>query len=702
MSELEQYRTDLIEEVKATAAQGEFTHEAFVGLLARKLVEAEELSDWTPCFYREKGHRRKELAMDGFLLEDIDIDASVTLMVADFRGGKDMESMTGSQLSSICDRALNFVEDAFHDRLDDLEPSKAYFDLADWLSRNRARVSSIRLYVLTDAELNVRGKELPTKSVGLARVDINVWDIGRFFRAEATGGREPIEIDVTEFVRGGIPVLRASQQDADYEAYLCVVPGAVLADLYDRYGSRLLEGNVRSFLSVRGGVNKGIRSTVLGEPTRFFAYNNGVAATATSAEVVRDHGVEKIVRLRDLQIVNGGQTTASLFTARRKDGADLSRIYVQIKLSVVTPELAGELIPQISRFANSQNKVSDADFFANHPFHRRMEEISQRIWADPAPGVSYQTKWFYERARGQYLNEQVKLTPARKRVFQTQHPKQQVITKTDLAKYHNSWARLPDVVSLGAQKNFVRFAEAIAPQWDASDEGFNERWFKHAVGKAILFLRTEKLVSEQSWYQGGYRANIVTYTIALFSHLVFGLRKAFDFEQLWKRQSLPSELELTLQELAKAVFEVLTEPPEGMSNVTEWSKKEACWKRIQGLPVKLRREVSPYLKDLADEAGARGEARKEQVLDNKIARLNHVISRGQEYWSSAISWNDTRNILPDKHKSILSLLARKRGFVPSDAQAVVALEAERLLNEEGFRQGSHSTANPTEETPSTP
>lgn len=156
MSEIEEYRTDLLEDVRAIAAQGEFSHEGFVGLLARKLVESEELSDWTSCYYRDKGHRRRDLAVDGFLVEDIEIDSSVTIIVADYRGSERMESMTSSQLSTICDKALYFVDDAIAGRLQDLEPSKPYYDLSEWLSRNAARIGSIRLYVLTDALLEDR------------------------------------------------------------------------------------------------------------------------------------------------------------------------------------------------------------------------------------------------------------------------------------------------------------------------------------------------------------------------------------------------------------------------------------------------------------------------------------------------------------------------------------------------------------------
>ena len=249
----------------------------------------------------------------------------------------------------------------------------------------------------------------------------------------------------------------------------------------------------------------------------------------------------------------------------------------------------------------------------------------------------------------------------------------------------NSWARLPDVVGLGAQKNFVRFAEAIAPQWDASEVTFNERWFREAVGKAILFAATERIVSRQTWYQSGYRANIVTYTIALLSHCVEVVhRKVFDFEQIWRLQAFPMNLEAIIEDLAKAAFNVIVSPPSGYSNVTEWCKKEECWKRIKANEVRLRREIAPYLLDRGEDAGKKMEAKKGQVLDNKLSRLAYIMDKGQEYWANAIEWDASRKLLSEKQKSIVSQLARKRGFVPSDLQALVVIEAEKLLREEGF------------------
>ena len=229
-------------------------------------------------------------------------------------------------------------------------------------------------------------------------------------------GREDIDVDLANTFGGALPVLPAQQPEADHESYLAIMPGKVLAAIYDRWGTRLLEQNVRVFLQHRGKVNKGIRATIENEPNMFFAYNNGITATAEEVDIDDDGGRLLLRRLKNFQIVNGGQTTASIHSAQRRQ-VDVSQAFVQMKLSVVDPERANSLVPKISEFANSQNRVSAADFFANHPFHVRMEEFSRRIHAPSPDGTFRQSKWFYERARGQYADARGGLTQAQRKKF---------------------------------------------------------------------------------------------------------------------------------------------------------------------------------------------------------------------------------------------------------------------------------------------
>ena len=222
-------------------------------------------------------------------------------------------------------------------------------------------------------------------------------------------------------------------------------------------------------------------------------YNNGITATAEAVEIEDRDGMSVMTRLTNLQIVNGGQTSASIHAAMRNK-TDLSKTFVQMKLSIVDADRAEKIVPDISRYANSQNKIAAADFFSNHPFHVRMEEISRRIYAPAKVGAFTQSRWFYERARGQYADRRSRLTVAQRKKFDLEHPRAQVFSKTDLAKIEMTWRTRPEIVCLGAQKNFAHFAHAIGQRWDQNEKEYSEEWFKNAIVKLIIFKKTERVI----------------------------------------------------------------------------------------------------------------------------------------------------------------------------------------------------------------
>ena len=473
-----EFKKDFLESIKTAAAvTGEGSCAAFVDNMSQYLIDSEVLSDFNLSFYTGKAGRSK-YRVDGYVYDEF--DNTMNLAIADFDGNDLERRLTNSVAMHDFGQLLIFLKTALKTNLyQEIEMSTPCADLVDFLRLNSKNIRKYRFLIFTDADLSSSVKTVDIEDYEGIPVEGQIWDIDRLFRVCCSEqGRQIIEIDFKQYCNEGIPCLEASTASTDqYSSYLGVIPGSVLADIYDRYGSKLLEGNVRSFLSTKVAVNKKIRTTILNTPQMFFAFNNGISATALDVEIENtDHG-KFITFARDFQIINGGQTTASISNARYKDKADLSEIYVQMKLTAIdesSPEESDELIRNISRSSNSQNKVSDADFFASHPFHRRMEQISRIMFAPATAGAQYETKWFYERARGQYLQEQMRLTPAKKKQFELQNPKSKVIKKTDLAKVQNTWRGFPHIVSKGAQTNFSSFAEYTDEQWTANDEQFND------------------------------------------------------------------------------------------------------------------------------------------------------------------------------------------------------------------------------------
>jgi len=456
-----------------------------------------------------------------------------------------------------------------------------------------------------------------------------------------------------------------------------------------KYGSQLLEGNVRSFLSTKVAVNKKIRETILKCPSMFFAYNNGVSATAMDVQLERTAGGTHIVGARDFQIINGGQTTASLSNTRHKDKADLEGIYVQMKLTEIDEsdmDRSTELVRNISRSSNSQNKVTDADFFSTHPFHIRMEQHSRRIFAPAESGAQYETKWFYERAKGQFLQAQMRLTPAKKRQFLLQNPKSKVITKTDLAKVRNTWSEMPHIVSKGAQTNFMKFAELIDEAWTTNDSQFNERYFTESVALVILFKHLEALIPRQEWYEQGYRANIVTYSLALLHQLI---RKQFknmelDLQSIWQRQSVPESVTKALEQIAEQVFYRITDPNRPTINVTQWCKREGCWNSVQEINLILPAEFSSVLIGKTEVRAAEKEARKDQKVLSETEAQVKVLQYSADQWKKLSAFAMQKRMASPDENMALKYACQIPNKMPSgyQSQRLLAL-LDRALSE-GF------------------
>ncbi len=425
--DLNEYRQDFLDQVRARASAGSnFTHAEFVDICGELLSDAEELSDFEVCHYRGVGSRNRALGVDGFAQDEV--DGSIRLIIAEYGGQPEPVTITQTQAKALFSKLLGFCDDAFAGRLHPaLEESTPAYSLAQLLYERKKIIARLRLYLVTDGVLSSRVRDWPEGEVADIPTESHIWDVNRFRDVqESKSGRDELEVDFTAVVPDGLPCLSASVPSDEYRAYLCVIPGAVLAQIYDQYGSRLLEGNVRSYLGTRGRINKAIHKTVATEPSMFFAYNNGIAATASAATVANAADGLRLTHVTDLQIVNGGQTTATLAGTLKEKLDGLSRTFVQMKLSILPAETAGKYIPAIARYANSQNKVSDADFFSNHEFHRRMEQLAQRLRAPAVGGAQYGTHWFYERARGQYANQQSSLTAAQKKQFLLQNPKEHV------------------------------------------------------------------------------------------------------------------------------------------------------------------------------------------------------------------------------------------------------------------------------------
>lgn len=672
---VEDYAERLLQETIAAAdsrAEGAVRSEVFTDLIAGRLIDTGEFDQAQVASYRARG-----VDVSGWSYDEAD-PTTLRLFVTDYRAEVPAPSLSATAIALAFRRLTEFFVRCLDGYGDHLEESSAAFELGELIGRQRNRFERLRLYLFSDA----RAREPNVKDVVVRNVQVShhVWDLERLHRLDTSGlEHEPIAVDLVDRLGGPLPCL-VGPPESDHQVFLAIVPAELLASLYSEFGSRLLERNVRAFLQIRGIVNRGIRSTLQNEPARFLAYNNGVAATASKVSLVDlVAGGAGIGEISDLQIVNGGQTMASLESATRRDKVDLSDVAVQMKLTVVGEGGADEMVPFISKYSNTQNKVTGADFSANHPYHVRLEELSRTVWAPAADGSQRQTHWFYERARGQYADEHQRArTPAKQRQFKLMNPPSQKFTKTDLAKFVNSWDQRPHLVCLGAEKNFLEFMLEL----DESGAHIPEVTdFERIVAMAVLFRATEKVVFAQGFR--GYRANIVTYTIA---KLVHSTAHRIDLSQIWHAQGLSSALSEAIAELSHPINEVIQDPRGRTSNVGEWTKKLDCWKLVEEVPWDVPNALRSELVALGA-ASARAEVaggtRPTAEQSESMSEIDQVTA---ETWFALANWAKVTGNLQGWQRQIAFGIGRRvgKGTPASPKQAVQGAKMLREARRLGF------------------
>lgn len=690
MTELEQFSEEFFQDILQESENGGWKEDFVFDRFTDYLTDVGEFSEAIRASYQPANG---QLRVDGYCgdpLEsrstgDSDEPLTLGLIILDFHQGGDLVTLGTRDMNVIFNRLMRYLSNALNPQWRrSLEASDPGFGLADLIATRWNRITKIRLYLLTNKTLSNRIDGKTAGDYQGRSVVYSVWDIKRIFAlTKAATGQEPLQVRFDEKPLHPLRALLASTKDAKNTVYLAAIPGNDLAHIYDRWGARLLEQNVRVFLQARSNVNKGIKRTLEGEPELFFSFNNGLTATAEHAETETTSDGLNILSLDNLQIVNGGQTTASIYAAYRAD-KDLSKVFVQMKLSIVDPKEAEDLVPRISEYANSQNKVSQADLFANHPFHARMEKFSRRILAPAQEGSFNQTKWFYERARGQYGDAQACLTRGERKAFLAEYPKNQKFAKTDLAKYAMVWTDKVYFVNRGAQKNFAEFAKDIADAWAENDLQFNEHYYKTLIAQKIIWDATEKIIPQMEWYEaGGYRAQHVVLTIGLIAEATRQYKKKVDFERIWNAQSLDDSFRTVIRQAADAVHPVLMNPAQGYRNISEWAKQPRCWETVKALhvdwnPAWLNQLISPKEEWTRNRSSA-----KEQRETNGIEYTASVINAGAKFWKDVAQWLISENEGDEKERGCVNVAASIPAKIPTDKQSAVIVNLMRRLDKVG-------------------
>ncbi len=603
------------------------------------------------CYYEfSNGNRAyKSMRVDGAYLDFS--SSTLNLLYADYNESE-IRNITNEFISSKSNLLINYFINTCKGFFKDAEQADPAVQMANDIKNNLDNIGKIHLFIVSTDKLSKAVKRLALDPIVIegrtVDVDLDVLDIEKIFRSKMAGfEKEELIISCSDFGFRGIPCLKAEIETDQYDSYLAIVPGQFLSDIYKKYGAELLESNVRSFLKFNGAVNKGIRGTILNEKSRFFTYNNGISTTAKNIEVEKDdNGGYIITSFTDLQIINGGQTTATLAATSIKNNADLSGIYVQMKLTVLK-DGDPDLIRNIATYANSQNKVKTADLNSSHPFYVRMEEYSRKIYAPISTGQIVQQLWFFERARGQYEQPQMQMTKKQRDDYKLVRPRSMKFTLTDLAKYANAADMLPHYVSWGGEVNAAHFHNAMLAQWKKNNAVYNELFYKELIGKKILFEQIGSIISSQEWYQSNraYRPQLIAYT---FSKLVLSAKdkgKTINFRYIWDLQKVPACLEADIARISKLVFDVVHDPGNPIPHIETYFKKPECWQIVSKRPYELSAHADEALTTESERAIEAALAKKEQKIESSIQNELDIFNRGASYWEALIQRGKEQGVL---------------------------------------------------------
>ncbi len=452
-------------------------------------------------------------------------------------------------------------------------------DLVATIRSRWSDIDRLRVFVITDGK--TKTKRFSNKEVHDKNVAIEAMDMERLFRHTDGKPRDELSLSLVQSIGRPLPCVHVPDPDADYEYALTAIPGQLIRDLYLRFGPRLLEANVRTFLGTKKAVNKGIVETLRKEPEHFLAFNNGLVLVCDVAEFERaDDGSLGLSFLKGLQIVNGGQTTSSIYFASRDDRTiDLSHVMVPAKIIILKgsqDDARERLISNVSRYANSQNAVKMSDLSANRPFHVQLEKLANETWCPDGA-----TRWFYERAAGAYNVMLLRdgNTPARRRKLQEMIPPKRKLTKNDIAKYHEAWRGMPDVVARGGEKNFVEFMDALDKDPTIVPNPLDARWYRGMIAKVILFKAIESMIktkeAKEVFRQGW--VNIATYVVSVVADR---LGDRIDLEQIWMRQGISGGLKDLIWDWAVVVNAEFNRIAPGQQ-ISEVAKRRETWNRVK-------------------------------------------------------------------------------------------------------------------------
>jgi hypothetical protein len=558
---------------------------------------------------------------------------------------KDSIDISLQELVRAKDQLQNFFENIKDSLYKQINEAADYYDsiyhLTEYYNQFQGKGFHIEYRIITNADATTfKGNK-----------DYDVYDINDIKTLFYSIEEDTVEIDFNDYyLDKGIPCVKSLNDRLD--VFLFMIPGYVLAKMYDEYHHKLLDKNIRYYLDEKGSINKGIMKTLKEEPGLFSAYNNGLSCVCSNIEFDQSGN---LIKIKDFQIVNGGQTTASLHSAFEK-GYEIAHVKVQVKLTKIKEIKDLKILPNIARYANTQNTVQIADHHANEKYLKELEKLSRQVEAPSfIEGIGKQ-KWYFERARGQFLLEKTFNSSID---YESLYPRKMRFDKLDLAKFIMSWEQYPYEVSKGRQRNFNVFMKVLKS--NADNEKVTKSIFKNLVSLNILFKTIDKIIKDQGL---GFKSQVVTYSLAKFS---FDAKKKINLERIWNDQDISNSLKKYFEHQTKLTYNALVDSVSYQKdpNLGTWAKKNKCWDYIrdQKFPIDI---PSDYIT-----------SSQRNLL---VMIEGELLDKPADYWFSLSKWGKESDFLTSFERRIVYSMGKivSKNGKPSAKQYA---QIEKIYNE---------------------
>jgi len=592
-------------------------------------------------------------------------DLKVDLFISHYNPHSKIEEINVNEITNLSKFAQNFYLESVKGLHKKVGKREEVYDYLKSINNLQKEIKNIRIFILTNFSCE---KKIKHSNISGYSFENCIYDCNDIYETSIGGADSTdITIDFSTFDQKTRCVLAQKNKDG-LESYMAIIPGEVLSKIYDTFGQRLLNLNVRSFLQLSGKINKGLRNTLLEEPENFFSYNNGIAVVCNELEIKNDKDGPFVVSANGFQIVNGGQTTATIYRTKKQDMVSFDDVMVPAKITVIEKNNIEKLVPKISEYANTQNVVKKADFSSNHVFHVKFKELSNAV------RTSEGQQWFYERMRGEYQvkkSQQKDLGKDKQSKLMEISSSKMKFSKEDLAKFINTWHyQLPHFVSRGAQKNFIMFMNILNEKrfFEKTDEDF----FKKYCCISILFNESQNIIKNNSKIEG-YRSQVLTYTISLIAYYTGG---KINFDLIWADQEITVPFQKVIEQWSEKIYEFVQKTAEG-KNISEWCKNDECWNLLKDKTF-LANPVPPEFLAIKKSGTKNTLSRKDSFSAEDFENIKKCKSLSSKDWSKILAWGQqSGNLQYIQNQIALTLLGyalANWNKSPSPKQAKAAIK----------------------------